>query len=111
MVLRNTSARLDLFLALNDLTALVVSALGTSLMRRLGFQALGANARRDRLKEVMCAPFSPTCLRVSPFWIRHEAVFSLCRTNPLPTLILFRFRGEGWAGHLPSTGTKARGFG
>jgi len=47
------SSRLNLFLTFHHLLALVVAALGAGLVRHFRLQALWADARSDRLKEIV----------------------------------------------------------
>jgi len=63
---------LDFFFTFHYLSPLIKAAFGTSLMRRLGFQALGTNAGIDRLQKVMRPALSSARLGMSPLWIRHE---------------------------------------
>jgi hypothetical protein len=50
--------RLDLFLSFHNLVAFVIAAFGTCLVRHLGLEALRANARGDRLQEVVRPAFA-----------------------------------------------------
>jgi hypothetical protein len=43
----------NLFFAFHYLSPFIITALGTSLMGRFGFQALGADARTNWLQKVM----------------------------------------------------------
>jgi hypothetical protein len=45
------------FFSLHHLTPFIIAAFGTGLMRRLRFQAIGADTWRYRLKKIMRAAF------------------------------------------------------
>ena len=69
------SRKVDFILAsllgVENLTALVMSAFGTSAVRHLLFVTVWALGERVGGEKVMSAATSGTGLGVPPFWIRH----------------------------------------
>src|SRR5579872_3645470 len=53
-------------------TTFIVAAMGTSLMRLLGFVAIRAFAERRLLKKIMGPPGARPSLRMPSFWVRHS---------------------------------------
>jgi hypothetical protein len=65
---------LNIFFTIHYLAPLIISALATGLMRRLGFQAIWTDTWSDGLKKIMRTAFPATRFGMSPFGIRHELV-------------------------------------
>jgi hypothetical protein len=55
-----------------DFATLVIAALGTHAMRHFALVAVGAIRQGLRRQKIVRATLRGACLRVSPFWIRHE---------------------------------------